>query len=149
MSVEKYWQVPFNGIKIRDQQVLEKPLEAIIDTGTTLIILPTEVSEAIHAAIPGAKFSNMYGWRLPCKLKSEDADAQVVFTLGEHDFPMRMADLVRERVAPGSEDGEELCYSGIAEARTPLIIMGDTFLRSYYSVYDFGKSAVGLAPSKL
>ena len=30
----------------------------------------------------------------------------------------------------------------------PLVILGDSFLRRWYSVYDFGKDAVGLAKSK-
>jgi len=30
----------------------------------------------------------------------------------------------------------------------PLVILGDSFLRRYYSVYDLGKNAVGLAPAK-
>ena len=30
----------------------------------------------------------------------------------------------------------------------PLAILGDAFLRRYYSVYDLGKNAVGLAPAK-
>lgn len=144
----KYWQVEMNSVKINGQEALRRPLQAIIDTGTTLIVMPTELAEAIHAAIPGAKFSTMTGWRLPCALKDTDADGQVVFTLGEHAFPLRMSELVRERTAPESTNGEKLCYSGIAEARTSLVIMGDTFLRSYYSVYDFDRNAVGLAPSK-
>lgn len=143
----KYWQVSLNGLKIGDKEALSAPVSAIVDTGTTLIILPSEVSKAIHAGIPGSHFSNMYGWRVPCDLKMAETDTQITFRLGEHEFPIRMNDLVRERAAPGAE-GEHLCYSGIAEARTSLIILGDTFLRSYYSVYDFDKSAVGLAPAK-
>jgi len=31
----------------------------------------------------------------------------------------------------------------------PLWIIGDTFLRKYYTVYDLGRNAVGFAPAKL
>jgi saccharopepsin len=30
-----------------------------------------------------------------------------------------------------------------------LWIIGDTFLRKYYTVYDLGRNAVGFAPAKL
>ncbi|KAI9495519.1 aspartic peptidase domain-containing protein [Zychaea mexicana] len=149
VTEKKFWQVALNGLKINGQETLSKPIEAIIDTGTTLIILPSELAETIHATIPGATFSSMYGWRMPCDLKASAAgDAEVTFTLGDHDFSLRASELVRERASPSEEGDVKLCYSGIAEAKTPLIIMGDTFLRSYYSVFDFDKDAVGLAPAK-
>lgn len=38
-----------------------------------------------------------------------------------------------------------LCYS---EPVGPLVILGDAFLRRYYSIYDAGADAVGLAKAK-
>ena len=29
----------------------------------------------------------------------------------------------------------------------PLVILGDAFLRKYYSIYDFGSNTVGIAKS--
>ena len=146
---KKFWQVSLNGLKIDGRETLSEPIDAIIDTGTTLIILPSELAESIHATIPGAKFSSMYGWRMPCGLKASAAgDTKVSFTLGEHEFSLKASELVRERAAPAGDGEEKLCYSGIAEANTPMIIMGDTFLRSFYSVYDFDRDAIGFAPSK-
>ncbi|KAI8144503.1 aspartic peptidase domain-containing protein [Fennellomyces sp. T-0311] len=144
---KKFWQVALNGLKINGDEILSKPIDAIIDTGTTLIILPTELSKSIHAAIPGSTFSTTYGWRMPCEIQAQE-DKEIVFTLGEHEFALRPSELIRERAAPTTDNEVKLCYSGIAEARTPMIIMGDTFLRSYYSVYDFDRNAVGLAPAK-
>jgi saccharopepsin len=45
-----------------------------------------------------------------------------------------------------------ICLSGIAGVDLPpslgsIIILGDVFLRRYFSVFDFEKSAVGLATS--
>ncbi|KAI9318436.1 aspartic peptidase domain-containing protein [Dichotomocladium elegans] len=156
VTSERYWQVELNSMKIAGVEALKGPIGAIVDTGTTLIVLPTELSKAIHAAIPGARFSTTYGWRMPCELRSTNKvnggtdDMTVAFSLGEHEFHVKMSDLIRERAAPNAagDKTEKLCYSGIAEARTPFIILGDTFLRSYYSVYDFDRKAVGLAPAK-
>ncbi|KAG2222780.1 hypothetical protein INT45_013144 [Circinella minor] len=146
---KKFWQVSLNGLKIDGQETLTEPIDAIIDTGTTLIILPSELADSIHATIPGAKFSSMYGWRMPCELKASDAgDTMVSFTLGEHEFSLKASELVRERAAPTGDGEKKLCYSGIAEANTPMIIMGDTFLRSFYSVYDFDQDAIGFAPAR-
>ncbi|KAI8391419.1 aspartic peptidase domain-containing protein [Radiomyces spectabilis] len=140
----KYWEVKMEGIEINGETITNTSQAAIVDTGTTLIILPPALAKAIHDAIPGAKFSSLYGWQIPCTVK--DSDATISFKLGGYDFPISVTNLIRERSPP--QDGMNLCYSGIAEAPIPLIIMGDTFLRSYYSVYDFEQGRVGLAPAK-
>ena len=36
----------------------------------------------------------------------------------------------------------------IPEPAGPLVILGDAFLRKWYSVYDLGKNSVALAPAK-
>jgi saccharopepsin len=36
----------------------------------------------------------------------------------------------------------------IPEPAGPLVILGDSFLRRYYSVYDLGKNTVALAKAK-
>ncbi|KAG1458713.1 hypothetical protein G6F56_006331 [Rhizopus delemar] len=125
-----------------------KSMPAIVDTGTTLIILPSAMSKAIHASIPQARYNFLYGWRMPCSLANSNSKEVVTFKLGDHDFPILIKDLVRARSTNILNSFNDLCFSGIAEAETPLIILGDTFLRSYYSVYDFEKAQVGFAPSK-
>ncbi|KAL7335015.1 hypothetical protein PS15p_200559 [Mucor circinelloides] len=117
---------------------------AILDTGTTLLVMPVAVSQKIHQAIPGASFDALYGWRIPCDLANKNNMPSITITLGEHDFLLGAADLVRENV----QAGNGLCYSGIAESQSPIFILGDTFLKHYYSVYDYGNMRVGLAPSK-
>lgn len=123
-------------------------MPAIVDTGTTLIILPTALSRAIHASIPGAQYNFFYGWRMPCDLADSKSDETITFSLGGQEFPIPLRDIVRVKRSVDINPFNNLCFSGIGEADTPLAILGDTFLRSYYSVYDFGNARVGLAKSK-
>ncbi|KAL9547680.1 hypothetical protein PS6_007000 [Mucor atramentarius] len=132
------------GVSINGQQTYDKEGSAILDTGTTLLVMPVAVSQKIHQAIPGASFDALYGWRIPCDLANKNNMPSITITLGEHDFLLGAADLVRENV----QAGNGLCYSGIAESQSPIFILGDTFLKHYYSVYDYGNMRVGLAPSK-
>ncbi|KAL9555425.1 hypothetical protein MBANPS3_002365 [Mucor bainieri] len=139
-----FWKVPVRGVSINGQSIYDKAGSAILDTGTTLLVMPTAVSRKIHEAIPGASFDALYGWRMPCdSATTATKDIAFTITLGEHDFSLAAADLVRESV----EAGNGLCYSGIAESQSPMFILGDTFLKKYYSVYDYGNMRVGLAPS--
>ncbi|KAI8097384.1 aspartic peptidase domain-containing protein [Halteromyces radiatus] len=142
VTQKKYWQVEFGGIEINGNTTTGGASQAIIDTGTTLTVLPPALSKAFHDAIPGATFSRLYGWQVPCKLQN---GGTITFKLGGQDFPVPLGDMIRERSTPNNPS---LCFSGVAEANSPLIIMGDTFLRNYYSVYDFKNAQVGLAPSK-
>ncbi|KAK4519931.1 uncharacterized protein ATC70_010175 [Mucor velutinosus] len=149
VTVKKYWQVDMTGVEVGGTNVLASTMPAIVDTGTTLIIVPSAVSQAIHEAIPGAEYDPMYGWRMPCAFAEDSSTESINIKLGDQDFPLYLRDLVRAKTSPPSSSGKDgLCYSGVAEANTPLIILGDTFLRSYYSVYDFGNARIGLARTK-
>ncbi|KAI8147734.1 aspartic peptidase domain-containing protein [Fennellomyces sp. T-0311] len=163
VTEDRYWEVPFNGIKIGNKTIMSggsgssvgaNQSTAIIDTGTTLIIMPPSMSRAIHMAIPGAEYNSTYGWNVPCKHGLETSNTtttatnkggEVAFRLGEHEFPIAYSDLIREKTSP---DNDTLCFSGIAEAPIPMVIMGDTFLRNYYSVFDYENKRVGFAKSK-
>ncbi|KAI8067483.1 aspartic peptidase domain-containing protein [Gongronella butleri] len=142
LTEKRYWQVAFNGIKINNRTFKSTQMsQAIIDTGTTLTILPPNLSKEFHASIPGAQYSDGYGWRVPCNTTSTET---VGFLLGNATFTVNVTDMIRER---SSAKESNLCYSGVAQADSPLIIMGDTFLKNFYSVYDYGNARVGLAPS--
>lgn len=69
----------------------------------------------------------------------------LTFTLTGHNFTIGAEDYILE--VQGS------CISSfmgidIPEPAGPLAILGDTFLRRWYSVYDLGTNSVGLARAK-
>jgi hypothetical protein len=148
VTEKKYWQVDLTGIEVKGLNTLNSTMTAIVDTGTTLIIVPPSVSKAIHSVIPGSQFDPIYGWRIPCAVAETQSTEAVTFKIAGEDFPILIQDLVRAKSSSPGNGTEQLCYSGVAQANTPLVILGDTFLRSYYSVYDFGNARVGLAKSK-
>lgn len=142
LSAKTYWQVNFDGIVIDNKLVSSTNNRAIIDTGTTLTILPLDLAKAVHSKIPGAEYSANFGWRVPCNITSDET---ITFVFDGHKFPLTLNQLIRERSSPTDPS---LCYSGVAGANSPFIIIGDTFLRSYYSVYDYQNARVGFAPSR-
>lgn len=91
----------------------------------------------------GAKKSFSGQYTIECDKKSSLPDMS--FTLSGYNFTIGPDEYILE--VQGS------CISSffgmdLPEPVGPLAILGDAFLRKYYSVYDLGNSAVGLAEAK-
>ncbi|KAI8337920.1 aspartic peptidase domain-containing protein [Chlamydoabsidia padenii] len=142
VTEQTYWQVDFDGIDI-DGLIYKSPYttQAMIDTGTTLALLPSALAEAIHQSIPGGQYIEPLGWFFPC---DTNTTVTVTFKLGGHDFPIPAKDLIRDRYLA---QYPSLCISGLGQSDSGLAIMGETFLRYFYSAYNFEKAVVGFAPS--
>lgn len=91
------WIVPLNGITINGNNILgQSSASAIIDTGTSLLILPRAISNQVHGVVSGATFDTETGWSVPCDLVN-DKYTLISFKLGDYDFTLSRADLVREK----------------------------------------------------
>lgn len=137
-----YWEVSFDGIGLGDEYAELALTGAAIDTGTSLITLPSSLAEIINAKIGATKsWSGQY--QVECDTRDNLPD--LTLTLGGYNFTLTAYDYTLE--VSGS------CISAFTPMDFPapigdLAIIGDAFLRRYYSVYDLKKNAVGLAPSK-
>ncbi|GJJ71400.1 hypothetical protein EMPS_03750 [Entomortierella parvispora] len=78
----------------------------IMDTGTTLMIVPFQIANAIHALIPGAK---PFGpsWALPCGLGQDYPQGKVELEIEGHRFAIPFEDMVREKTQTGIAGDEE------------------------------------------
>lgn len=137
-----YWEVRLDSIALGDESVEFDNTGAILDTGTSLIAVSTTMAELINAEI-GAKKSWTGQYTLECDKR--DSLPDMTFKLNGYDFTITGYDYTLE--VQGS------CVSAIQGLDLPssvgdLIILGDAFLRKYYSVYHLGDSYVGLAPAK-
>ncbi|XP_014551537.1 hypothetical protein COCVIDRAFT_112679 [Bipolaris victoriae FI3] len=137
-----YWEVDLDSITFGDETAEMDDMGAILDTGTSLIALPSAIAELLNKAI-GAKKGYNGQYSVDCSKR--DSLPDLTFKLTGHDFTIDAYDYVL--------DVQGSCISAfmgmdIPEPAGPLVILGDAFLRKWYSVYDLGNSAVGLAKSK-
>lgn len=79
---------------------------AILDTGTTLIIMPAADATAVHNLIDGAKADGQGGFTVPCT-----TTASVAFTFGGQAFTIDPRDLA---FTPATNDPNGDCISGIS-----------------------------------
>ncbi|XP_061387519.1 lysosomal aspartic protease-like [Musca vetustissima] len=134
VSEKGYWQFEMtsahaNGVSLCDQ------CQAIADTGTSLIGVPTDQYEAIQEAI-GATFSyDTYEYMLDCS--NIDSLPVVTFELGGGTFTLEGSDYVIQ------SDGQ--CASAFEDAGTDFWILGDVFIGKYYTTFDFENDRVGFA----
>lgn len=134
-----YWEVKFEGIGLGNEYAILDGHGAAIDTGTSLIALPSGLAEILNAEIGAKK-----GWSGQYSVECDTRDSLPDLTLnfGGYNFTITPYDYTLE--VSGS------CISAFTpmdfpEPVGPLAIIGDAFLRKHYSVYDLGNDAVGLA----
>ncbi|EAU35123.1 vacuolar protease A precursor [Aspergillus terreus NIH2624] len=137
-----YWEVDLDAITLGDETADLENTGVILDTGTSLIALPSNLAEMINAQI-GAKKGFTGQYSVDCEKRSSLPD--ITFALSGHNFTIGPYDYTLE--VQGS------CISAFMgmdfpEPVGPLAILGDAFLRKWYSVYDLGNGAVGLAKAK-
>lgn len=137
-----YWEVEFDAITLGDNKAELENTGVILDTGTSLIALPSTLAELLNKEIGATKgFTGQYS--VDCA--TVDSLPDLTFTLSGHDFTIGPHDYILE--LQGS------CISSFMgmdfpEPVGPLAILGDSFLRKWYSVYDLGNNSVGLAKAK-
>ncbi|KAJ1915393.1 hypothetical protein IWQ60_008447 [Tieghemiomyces parasiticus] len=139
-----YWELGVENIYV-DGYSLGTAGQAMMDTGTTLIVVPPYVADLIHDRFPLAlKYPDDNAWIVPCRMA--DIDAILEFQLAGKRYAVPYADLVYATLPADPE----FCYSAISEGDDDeLWIIGDTFIKNYYMVFDYGSKAIGLAPLKL
>ena len=137
-----YWEVDFDAIAFGDEVAELENHGVILDTGTSLNVLPTTLADMLNKEI-GAKKGYNGQYSIDCAAKKDLPP--ITFTLAGYNFSLSSDDYILE--VQGS------CLStfmgmDIPEPVGPLAILGDAFLRRWYSVYDLGKNAVGIAESR-
>lgn len=111
----------------------------IVDSGTTLIYLPTGIADSINCLFsPPAYFSDEAG----ADVVACNATApEVGVTIGGKTLYLNPADLILDGGLSGG-----LCVSGIQDNGGGLSILGDVFLKNVIAVFDVGAAEMRFAP---
>ncbi|KAG0230824.1 hypothetical protein BGW42_000649 [Actinomortierella wolfii] len=132
-----YWEIGLDKVQIHGGEMITGDIHAIVDTGTTQIIVPIDVAKHIHAKLlKGAKHIRDGLYSLPC----DTAELPMLeLTISGRQFTLPPSLYTLQEIAPGR------CMSGFAGEQVDgsTWILGDVFLRSVYSVFDFEHNRVG------
>lgn len=107
-----FWEIVVSSASVGSRAVVTAPQDAIVDTGTTLLIVDPASANAIYAAIPGARSAaNLVGpgfFTIPCNA----VPSNVGFTIAGRTFTLS-ADTLNFGLL---EEGTNLCLGGIMGA---------------------------------
>ncbi|KAG8002726.1 Pepsin A [Nibea albiflora] len=133
-----YWQIKMDSVTINGQTVAcSGGCQAIIDTGTSLIVGPTNDINNMNSWV-GAS-TNQYG-EATVNCQNIQSMPDVTFTLNGHAFTVPASAYVSQ-----SYYG---CSTGFGQGGSQqLWILGDVFIREYYAIFDATSQYIGLAKS--
>lgn len=139
-----YWEIDLPKIRLGDD-VADVDGGAAIDTGSSLIVLNTDMADMINKQI-GAKKNFAGQYTVECDTVPNLPE--FAFYFGGKEYTLQGSDYT---LGAGGTGGT--CVSGfmgmdLPEHMKDLWIVGDVFLRKYYSAYDLGNNRVGFALAK-
>lgn len=138
LSSPTYWEITMAGLKVGDSVYVDGSAKAIVDSGTSIITGPPSVVADIAAQL-GAKEIIEGEYLVACDY---DTLPDMTFTIDGNDYVLTAEDYL-------IPDGD-LCLLGmmgleIPPPTGPLWILGDVFMRKYYTVFDSENERVGFA----
>ncbi|KAI9680551.1 MAG: hypothetical protein M1817_003991 [Caeruleum heppii] len=133
VSKDGLWEIPVEDAGVDGKGVKFNGKSAIIDTGTSFILLPPDDAKKLHAQFSGVK-QNGENYELPCS-----TTVPLQFTFSGVTYDVSPKDYL------GPKTTGDLCESNIIGLQTFGLnqwLLGDTFLKNMYSVYDFDQDRI-------
>lgn len=136
LNSETYWRIPMDGMTVNGDSVTSQT-SAVIDSGTSLIAGPVLEVKALAKKVGARPFTNGE-YKIDCDADSPD----IVYRFSGVDYPLTKSDYI---INSGG-----VCLFGFVGLELPGNvgwIVGDVFMRKYYSVFDWGNERMGFAKS--
>ncbi|XP_029771126.1 pepsin F-like [Suricata suricatta] len=138
-----YWEISMDNISMNGEVIAcDGGCQAIIDTGTSLLIGPSHAVLDIQKII-GANRTRNGEYQISCNASNTLPD--IVFTINGIDYPVPASAYIQQ-------DVQGTCFSSFDKTRGSMFfpdlwILGDVFLRLYFTVFDRANDRIGLAPA--
>lgn len=148
-SVYAEFLITMTGLYMGSEAIAtNQALAVLLDSGSSLTYLPDSMVETIYQKVSAQYDSSEGAAYIACSQAKSNNSLR--FNFSEPIIEVAMDELVLELVTasgkrPTFQDGSEACLFGIAPAGTGSNVLGDTFLRSAYVVYDLANNEISLA----
>lgn len=139
-----YWETSLDTVSANGVDYSGGVTKVILDTGTSTLAGPSAAVSQFADSIGAKAIVAGEEWVIGCYKKP--SLPTLTIGMGGLTFTLKPSDYLIE------EEGDPLCVLGILgldipPPAGPLWIMGDVFIRKYYTVFDYGNKQLGFAPS--
>ncbi|KAL6924103.1 hypothetical protein ACHAPO_011226 [Fusarium lateritium] len=141
--IGKLWAFKSSGYAVGSAALNESPISGVVDTGTSLLLLPKAVTSAYYAQVSGARYISSYDiWIFRCSATLPD------FSFAAGDITITIPGSYIN-YAPVAHD-PSTCAGGIQTSdKIGIAIFGGIALKAAFVVFDGGKKQVGWAKKTL
>jgi len=112
----------------------------LLDSGSSLMYLPDNVAQALYTKYNARYDSRQGAAFVDCSLANQKGSLE--FTFSGPTISVPLDELV---IVAGTSRGQPVCIFGVGPAGNSVSVLGDTFLRSAYVVYDLANNQIALA----
>ncbi|KAI9766814.1 MAG: hypothetical protein M1840_006289 [Geoglossum simile] len=124
-------------------------IPVLLDSGSSLSYLPDDTASDIFKMFDAKYDPDSQAAYVPCSLADSRGTLDFVFTEPIISVPINELVIDAGPRSDGSrpkfQDGTEACIFGISNSGDSTNVLGDTFLRSAYVVYDLDNNQISLA----
>jgi hypothetical protein len=139
-GVYQEFVIGLSSVTAGGQQIFNDPVAVLLDSGSSLSYLPDSYANSLYQ-IFNAQYDSQSGAAVvSCDLANNAATVDFVFSGVNISVPLNELVLL-----DGYQRGNPICILGIASAGDSTSVLGDTFLRSAYVVYDLDNNEISLA----
>lgn len=139
LKAATYWQITLDALNVKGTSYVDKSgVNAIVDTGTSLLTGPKDQVAALAKQLGARSFINGE-YLISCNY---DKLPNLDFVIAGKTYTLTPREYL---IADGP-----ICLLGITGLDVPapagpLWILGDIFIRKYYTIFDYGNKRVGFA----
>lgn len=138
LSSQTYWQITMDSVTVNGQEVAcWGGCQAIVDTGTSLVLGPMEDVYSINRWLGATRLLTDHVVNCSSIVRMPE----VTFNIHGHNFTIPAPAYVLQSQYYG-------CRTGFGSLNSRLWILGDVFIRQYYTIFDRAQNMVGLAKAK-
>ncbi|KAJ2664043.1 aspartic proteinase precursor [Coemansia sp. RSA 1200] len=135
-----YWEVGLTGLLINENPVPNLSSQtAIIDTGTSLIVLPAIDADAVNQFLGAVPLFNEYGlYAIDCHKSNKPT---IKFVLAGEVFAIRPSHYI-------IPVGKNRCVTAFAASTSPDLsrwVIGNSFLRAWHTAFDLERFEIKLS----